>query len=197
MRKRTYLRLAAYQTEQSRQHLDEVRSIHAEMRGYKHDFHSHLQTLRGLLAEGEYERAAAYIDELDERLQSVDTLLKTGNVTLDAILSAKLAQAKAAKIAITVKATVPEGLTISDTELGIVVGNLLDNAIEACRDISGERFLRLYMTMKGKMLYFSMLNSAGEKQVKIGSLFATHKTGLHGFGLRRAENLIVAHGGWI
>ncbi len=83
MRKRTYLRLAAYQTEQSRQHLAEVRSIHAEMRGYKHDFHSHLQTLRGLLAEGEYERAMAYIDELDERLQNVDTLLKTGNVTLD------------------------------------------------------------------------------------------------------------------
>ena len=197
MRKRTYLRLAAYQTEQSRQHLAEVRSIHAEMRGYKHDFHSHLQTLRGLLAEGEYERAMAYIDELDERLQNLDTLLKTGNVTLDAILSAKIAQAKAENVAVTVKAAVPEGLTISDTELGIVVGNLLDNAVEACAKAAGERFIRLYITMKGKMLYFSMLNSAGEKQVKIGSLFATRKTGFHGFGLRRAEAIIAEHGGWV
>ena len=197
MRKRTYLRLAEYQTEQSRQHLAEVRSIHTEMRGYKHDFHNHLQTLKGLLAEGEYERAAAYIDELDERLQNVDTLLKTGNVTLDAILSAKLAQAKAADIAVTVKAAVPEDLTISDTELGIVVGNLLDNAIEACAAVPGERFIRLYMTMKGKMLYFSMLNSAGAKQAKLGSLFATRKAGLHGFGLRRAEAVIADHGGWV
>ncbi len=198
MRQRTYLRLAEYQTEQSRQHLAEVRSIHTEMRGYKHDFHNHLQTLKSLLAEGEYERADAYIDELDERLMNVDTLLKTGNVTLDAILSAKIAQAKSERIAVTVQAAVPDDLTIPDTELGIVVGNLLDNAIEACRDVTGERFLRLYMTMKGKMLYFSLLNSAGEKQTKLGTLFASRKTvGLHGFGLRRAEAIIRDRGGWV
>ena len=45
MRKKTYLRLVAYQTEQSEKHLNEVRSIYKEMRGYKHDFHHHLQTL--------------------------------------------------------------------------------------------------------------------------------------------------------
>lgn len=52
MRKKTYLRLAEYQTEQSEKHLNEVRSIHKEMRGYKHDFHNHLQTLRGQLEAG-------------------------------------------------------------------------------------------------------------------------------------------------
>ena len=39
MRKKTYLKLVQYQTEQAKQHLNEVRSIHSEMRGYKHDFH--------------------------------------------------------------------------------------------------------------------------------------------------------------
>ena len=43
MRKKTYLKLVEYQTEQSEKHLNEVRSIHKEMRGYKHDFHHHLQ----------------------------------------------------------------------------------------------------------------------------------------------------------
>ena len=47
------------------------------------------------------------------------------------------------------------------------------------------------------MLYFSMLNAAGEKKKKAGSLFATRKGGLHGFGLRRAEAIIEEHGGWI
>ena len=46
MRKKTFLKLMEYQTEQSARHLDEVRSIHKEMRGYKHDFHNHLQTLK-------------------------------------------------------------------------------------------------------------------------------------------------------
>lgn len=197
MRKKTYLKLVEYQTEQSEKHLNEVRSIHKEMRGYKHDFHHHLQTLKGQLEAGEVDRALAYIEQLDNQLMNVDTLLKTGNVSLDAILSAKIAQAKAENIAVTVKANVPDTLTISDLELSIVVGNLLDNAIEACRTVTGERFIRIFISMKGTMLYFSMLNAAGAKKKKTGSLFATHKDGVHGFGLRRAEAILEEHGGWV
>lgn len=197
MRKKTYLNLVEYQTEQSEKHLNEVRSIHKEMRGYKHDFHHHLQALKGQLEAGEVERALAYIEQLDNQLMNVDTLLKTGNVSLDAIFSAKISQAKAENIAVTVKANVPDALTISDLELSIIIGNLLDNAIEACRTVTGERFIRIYISMKGTMLYFSMLNAAGAKKKKTGSLFATHKDGVHGFGLRRAEAILEEHGGWV
>ncbi len=196
MRKKTYLNLIEYQTEQSRQHLAEVQGIYREMRGYKHDFHHHLQALKGQLEAGETKRALAYLEQLDQQLMDVDTLLKTGNVALDAILSAKISQAKALGIAVTVKANVPGTLLLSDLELSIIVGNLLENAIEACQCAKGERFLRLFLGMKGKMLYFSMLNSAGAKASKKGKLFSSGKTGLHGFGLRRAESILEAHGGW-
>lgn len=196
MRKKTYLKLIEYQTEQSRQHLGEVQGIYQEMRGYKHDFHHHLQTLKGQLESGETERALAYLEQLDQQLMHVDPLLKTGNIALDAILSAKIAKAKASGITVTVKANVPDKLILSDLELSIVVGNLLDNAIEACTAAEGERFLRLFMGMKQKMLYFSMLNAAGAKLSKQGSLFSSHKKGLHGFGLRRAEAILAEHGGW-
>ena len=175
MLKRTYLRLVEMQEEQARQHLEEVRSIHNEMRGYKHDFHHHLQALKGQLEAGQVERAIAYLEQLDQSLQTVDTLLKTGNVTVDAILSAKLAQARAAGIAVTAE----------------------DNAIEGCRSAAGEKFLRLSLRMKGDMLYFYLLNSAGKKQKKVGSLFRTGKTGAHGFGLHRAEAIVKQHGGWV
>lgn len=196
MRKKTYLKLAEYQTSQSRRHLGEVQSIYKEMRGYKHDFHNHLQTLKGQLEAGETERAIAYIEQLDSQLMNVDTVLKTGNISLDAILSAKLAQAKAAGIAVTVKANVPDNLLLTDLELSILVGNLLDNAIEACAAAEGQRFIRIFMGMKGKMLYFYMLNSAGRKEQKEGSLFASHKKGFHGFGLRRVETILGEHDGW-
>ena len=197
MRKSTYLKLIEYQTEQSARHLNEVRSIYKEMRGYKHDFHNHLQTLKVQLEKGDVERALAYINELDEKLTTVDTLLKTGNVSLYAILSAKIAQAKAENIEVTVKASIPDQLTISDVELSIIIGNLFDNAIEACCSLNtSERFIRIYIGMKGKMLYFSMLNSAGKKQKKVGTRFATKKAGVHGFGLRRAEAILEERGGW-
>lgn len=197
MLKRTYLKLVEMQEEQARRHLDEVRSIHNEMRGYKHDFHHHLQTLKGQLEAGEVDRAIAYIEQLDKNLQGVDTLLKTGNVTVDAILSAKIAQARAEGIAVTVQANLPRELTLSDLELSIVIGNLLDNAIEACQKAEGEKFLRLTLRIKGNMLYFYLLNSAGKKQTKIGSLFRTGKSGAHGFGLHRAEAILRQHGGWV
>lgn len=197
MLKRTYLKLVDMQEEQARRHLDEVRSIHSEMRGYKHDFHHHLQTLKGQLEAGEVDRAVAYLAELDANLQRVDTLLKTGNVTVDAILSAKLAQARAEGVAVTVQAGLPDTLTLSDLELSIILGNLLDNAIEACRDARGEPFLRLTLCMKGKMLYCYLLNAAGKKKAKVGSLFRTSKGGAHGFGLHRAETILKQHGGWV
>ncbi len=196
MRKKTYLKLVEYHTEQSERHLKEVRTIYMKMRGYKHDFHHHLQTLKGQLESGEVDRALAYIEALDRKLRTVDTLLRTGNVSLDAILSAKTAQARAEGIEVSVRACVPDTLTFSDVELSILAGNLLDNAIEACREVSDGRFIRIYMTMKGKMLYFSMLNSAGEKRRKRGSLFSSRKEGLHGFGLRRAQAILEEHGGW-
>lgn len=149
------------------------------------------------IEHGEYDRALRYIDELDARLLHVDTLLKTGNVALDAILSGKIAKAKERGIEITLKANVPDYLTLSDVELGIIIGNLLDNAMEACaKSTDAPPFIRIYIGMKGNMLYFSMMNSAGQKQPKIGKLFRSRKNELHGFGLRRAADIISGHGGW-
>ena len=198
MRKKTFLKIVELQTEQSKAHLDEVRSIHKEMRGYKHDFHNHLQTLKGYIEAGESERALKYIEELDYGVMNMDTLLKTGNVSVDVILSAKIAKAKSKGINVTVKANLPDNLNVTDVELSIVIGNLLDNAIEACTaSTDKEPFIRVYLIMKSNMLYFSMLNSSGDKLKKDGSLFNSKKGGFHGFGLRRAESIIEKHGGWI
>ena len=131
MLKRTYLRLVEMQEEQARQHLEEVRSIHNEMRGYKHDFHHHLQALKGQLEAGQVDRAIAYLEQLDRSLQTVDTLLKTGNVTVDAILSAKLAQARAAGIAAGVCALVSLGPLLLGIRNYSVTGALITASLLA------------------------------------------------------------------
>ncbi len=196
MRKKTFLRLSLYQTEQAKLHLDEVRSIHREMRAYKHDFHKHLNAIRAQLELGEVDRAIAYIDSLEGELLSLDKLTRTGNVALDAILSGKLAKARSLGVELSVKANIPDELTIPDLELGILVGNLLDNALEACNAVK-KPFIRLYAAMKGNMLYFSLTNSSGPKLKKHGRLFGSSKDSLHGFGLKRAEEVVNNLGGWI
>ena len=177
MRKRTFLKLVEYQTEQSRKHLEEVRSIHTEMRGYKHDFHHHLQTLRSYLASGDMERALNYIDELDENLQNVDTLLKTGNTSADAILSAKIAQAKAHGIDVNVKAFIPDKLLLTDVELGIVIGNLLDNAIEACETVPERAVPAAVLQNEGEYAVFFDDERIGEEAGKARGSVCVEKGG--------------------
>ena len=115
---------------------------------------------------------------------------------LNAVVNAKFndAQSKGIDTSLRLVVQIPHDL---EFDLSIMLSNLLDNAIEGCRSAAGEKFLRLSLRMKGDMLYFYLLNSAGKKQKKVGSLFRTGKTGAHGFGLHRAEAIVKQHGGWV
>ena len=146
-----------------------------------------------------------YINELEEKLAKMKFLPNTGNVSLNVTLSAKIALAKAENIEVTVDGYIPDSLIISDVKLSIVISNLLDTAIEACCAIPispenivlPERFIRIYIGLKGKMLYFSMWNSLKEKQKKTSPLLATKRKGVNVLRLRRAEKSLKKMGGWI
>ena len=112
--------------------VEEVRSIYARMRGWRHDYHSHLQTLKAYLAEEKLAEAREYLDRLETDLDEIRPMVESGNVNLDAILNAKLTLALSRGIRVKQRVEVPEKLTVSDIDLCVVIGNLLDNAMEAC-----------------------------------------------------------------
>ena len=99
------------------------------MRGWRHDYHSHIQTMLALTDKPEEIRE--YLLGLNQDLTTVDQVLKTGNVMLDAILNSKLSLIKSKGIRVNAKAVVPAQLQISSIDLCIIIGNLLDNAMEA------------------------------------------------------------------
>jgi len=172
-----------FRTEQFRSELmehqyDEIKSVYMDMRGWRHDYHNHMQVMKAQLALGNTEEMGAYLDQLERELDRVDTFIRSGNLMVDAILNSKLTLARRQEVAVNCSAKAPERLSVEDVDLCVILGNLLDNAIEACVLSSKERFIRIYMTMKGRMLYFSMLNSAGKKKEKTGSLFSSHKKGM-------------------
>ena len=89
-------RLAAYQNELMEKHCEEVRHIYQTMRGWRHDFHNHIQALLAL--SGEEEKTREYLLNLNDDLIRVDSILKTGNVMVDAILNSKFSLIRARKI---------------------------------------------------------------------------------------------------
>lgn len=136
-------RVAAYQDDLIEKHFEEVQSIYDKMRGWRHDYHNHIQALLALV--GDDERTRDYLWKLNKDLTEVDTVVKTGNVTVDAILNSKLTLIKSKDIPVDAVAKVPDDLKISEIDLCAIIGNLLDNAIEAVLPLPPEaRFIRIY-----------------------------------------------------
>ena len=123
-------RIAEYQNDLIKKHCDEVQNIYKTMRGWRHDYHNHIQTLLAL-ADDE-EKTRKYLLDLNADLTCVDTVIKTGNVMVDAILNSKLSLVRSKGIYVNARAVVPSDLQISEIDLCVIIGNLLDNALEAC-----------------------------------------------------------------
>lgn len=191
-------RIAAFQNDLILKHYDEVQNIYQQMRGWRHDYHNHIQVMKAHMALGRSEELNAYLNELDVDLTSVDTIIKSGNIMLDAILNSKLSLAAAKKISVNAKAAAPESIRISDIDLCVIVGNLLDNAIEACMKLDEHiRFIRIYIGIFKGQFYISVSNAAGLDTKKLGARYLSTKSGYHGFGLMRIDRVVQKYGGYV
>ena len=181
----------------SRQY-DEIRGIYLDMRGWRHDYHNHLQVMKADLASGHLDELSAYLDDLERDLDRVDTYVKSGNLMVDAILNSKLSLAEKGGIAVTCKAVVPESLTVDDVDLCVILGNLLDNALESCEKLpAAERWLRVYLAARGAQLYVSIQNSAVEDPSFNARNYITDKRGNHGLGMKRVAAVVDKYEGFL
>ncbi len=197
--KRMDKRIAAYQRELIETHYREVENMYRQMRGWRHDYRNHIQTMKALAAQSDLSGLRAYLDELDADLRTVEPVVKTGNAMADAILNSKLSLAKARHIKTVVDAHIPVKLSMSEIDLCIILGNLLDNAMEASLPLpEEERLIRLYMDMKNTQLYISLTNfTAGGKLKKTAGRFLSTKGAGHGFGLVRIDEIIARLDGYL
>lgn len=192
-------RIAAYQRELIETHYQEVENMYRQIRGWRHDYRNHIQVMKVYAQNGDLEAIQSYLDLLSDDLNTVDTVVKTGNAMADAILNSKISLAKSKQIDVHVDAHIPVKLTMSELDLCCILGNLFDNAIEASLALpEGERMIRVYMDMKGTQLYISFTNfTASTKLQKVGRLFRTTKGEGHGFGLVRIDAIIERLDGYL
>ena len=214
LKKRYERRLENFQDSVLKKQRDEVQNIYQTMRAWRHDYHNHIQSIKAMIAMQKSEELDKYLDTLEADLDSIDIAIRTGNVGLDAILSSKVSIARRNNIEVNCTAKVPLDMKISDVHLCAIVGNLLDNAIEACEKIkccnSGaqnastpmpnkekRRFIRIYIGLFKQQLYISVSNSTCEKRRRKISELVTSKLGEHGFGLRRIDKIADKYGGYV
>ena len=197
-------RLSDFQDSVLKKQRDEVQNIYQTMRAWRHDYHNHIQSIKAMLAMKKFEELDAYLCTLEQDLDSIDIAIRTGNVGLDAILSSKVSIARKNNIEVNCTAKVPDQLKISDVHLCAIVGNLLDNAIEACEKIKSQegnqfpqKFIRIYIGMFKQQLYISVSNSTNAKHRRRLNELVTSKLGEHGFGLRRIDKIAEQYDGFV
>ena len=159
-----------YQNALLEKQVQEVQNIYLTMRGWRHDYHNHLQAMKAYVKMGEYDRLEEYLGLLEQDLDHVNQLIETGNVNLDAILNSKISLAQKNGIEIDYQAKCPETLAVSDIDLCALIGNLLDNAVS---------------------------NATNETVRKMDSEYISKKRGNHGHGLKRINLVVEKYGGYI
>ena len=188
----------AYQNKLMKNQIEEVNNVYMTMRGWRHDYHNHMQSLKAYLAMDDISEARAYLDKLETDLDDINLLFDTGNIGVDAILTSKISLAIHNGIPVDYKATVPKETTVTDIDLCVVIGNLIDNAVESCEKVPKEQqFIRLYIGQFKEQLYISVSNATNETVRKLDEEYITHKRGNHGHGLKRINLIVEKYDGFI
>ena len=189
-------RIARFQSDLISKQTVEIQNMYRQMQEWRHDYRNHIQNMKNRL-DGDQGELEQYLDELADDLTQTDTSIQTGNVMADAVLNSKLSVAEQKSIQLNVKAHIPKGIEMTDVEMCSVLGNLLDNAIEACEKLPcDKRFLRVYIDKFKGQFYLSVQNSSPSIQRDKG-IFRTTKAGAHGFGLFRIDRIAKKYGGYV
>jgi hypothetical protein len=153
---------------------------------FKHDIRHHLLVIKSMLDAQNYIAATEYFDKLNENeiRQNVGVVCK--NFTIDSILKHYISITMQYNVDFKVNANIPQDISIDNLDLSIVIGNCVENSIEACNNIvdKSKKFIDLKAEIIGSNLVIKIKNSFNGQIKKEGSIIKTSKSGEgHGIGL--------------
>lgn len=181
-------------------HFENIQASMKTLRQWKHDYHHHTQAMQMLLENQQYSELNNYLVQFNSDFTNLTSMVSTGNPTLDAILSSKILIAKSHGITVEQTIFLPEKLSIPQTDLCIVLGNLLDNAIEACNKLKNQQqppYINITINIHKGMLYFKVVNSSnGIYLFDNKKLISTKKQPEHGYGFHNINKIVENYGGF-
>ncbi|MDO4289265.1 MAG: GHKL domain-containing protein [Eubacterium sp.] len=181
------------QIENERRYYRSLETSSEEIRKMRHDLKNTLTALYGYLEEGRVETAIAFIQK--SSAQAAARTSVTGYSALDALIYAKGERARGLKTVFETQIALPPGLSVDEMDLCIILGNALDNALEASEKLPPkQRRVLLQMKAFGGMLMVKVTNSTFEKQIETLQTCKKDKRN-HGLGLKTIRDLTEKYDG--
>ncbi len=192
------LKLMKEKTEFEKKRVEEATVIWDNIRKTKHDLKNHLTVVGGYLEAGENEVCKEYLEKLTQTVDSMGNMIRSGNEVLDYLINSKLARAKDVKVL--VNGSAAPLAHIDPVDLSCIVGNILDNAIEAQQDVPKERKqIELHFARHNGCAVILCKNTVIGRVLERGKLKKTSKSDpeSHGLGHQIVENAVKKYGGWV
>ncbi|MDK2808889.1 MAG: hypothetical protein PWP24_1626, partial [Clostridiales bacterium] len=185
------------QLQLEQRHLQEINQLYENLRKLRHELKNHILCMDILLQEQNYEELSTYFLALKEA-QPLAPSLDFGNHSINALLNTKLAIAKEKDISFSIEAHVPTHLYISDFDICSILGNLCDNAMEAC-EASSEKNMKLAILEYGSYLSVTLRNDTTSDVLSLNPTLLTTKKDkqLHGIGIQIVKTIAKKYDGLV
>ncbi|MCI9142201.1 MAG: GHKL domain-containing protein [Lachnospiraceae bacterium] len=186
---------------------ESIRASRQELHSFRHDMKNHMNVLRGLCrkegsGKDRLEEIGKYVERISMDYLEIADTVDSGNPVLDVIISTKRVLAASRGIDMEVKLLVPEGMHCQGVDMVILLGNLLDNAIEACEKTGSEkREIGLEVRYQMANLLIILKNTydghLDGRTSETGVLIGTDKEDekLHGTGMKNMLKVIEKYNG--
>lgn len=188
-------------------HVREIEQLYDGIRSMRHDINNYVADMeqllqikeeQGKLTEIVKQEAEGYLAGMQQAVDGIFLQFSTGNPVTDVILNRKAQICRQEGIEFRGDFLYPAGLGIEAFDLGILLNNALDNAIEACQKTAAHRFISLRSYSKGRMFFLVVENTYdGKRLIEEDGLCRTTKkdTQMHGLGMKNMKSCVERYYG--
>ena len=184
------------------ENMEIMRQSQEETRRQRHELRHHVLALEEMLSQGQPERAADYIRSLRENVSSLPTSEYSDNLVINAVTGHYLNMAKAEGIQVDASIKTDAVLPLKDEDLCVLLTNILENAVEACRAMreNQDRFISLKISANSEHLALTCENSTGaQSDIQENDVLSSSKSDAqnHGYGIPAIRRIVEKHYGML
>jgi len=186
--------------ERTKNQMNIYRNMHdnySQQRQRMHDYKNQLSCIHGMLIKGRIEETVEYITNLTGSLLKDMDAVQTNHAVVDAVINQKYRYAQSKGITIIMLINDLSEVFIKEEDLVIILSNILDNAIEACERVEGDKVIKFKMTVENNQILISVQNPAKHGPKIVNNKIITTKTDEdeHGIGLLNISTVVEKYDG--
>ncbi|MGL4799635.1 MAG: sensor histidine kinase [Cellulosilyticaceae bacterium] len=178
---------------------EDVKLGNERTRKLLHDMKNHMGTIGAMIKIGEQDEAVLYIEEVVGALSEEKSIVYCKHQAVNAILHNKVKRMQQLEMTYSIACDLPEAIHLSLVEIGSIVNNTLDNAIEACMKVEDKLKREIQVKVRyveGQLLYEVENTKTHEIREEAGKLKTSKEDKLfHGHGIGQIESIVHKHKG--